>query len=93
MDCFSNKQFGFLGGRSTVLQLMVLLDQLTEIIDSGGAIDIIYFDFAKAFDRVPHKRLMVKLASYGISGNVFEWIRSFLREVSFSTDQGGLENR
>ena len=75
---FTNKQFGFLGGRSTVLQLLILLDQLTEILDGGGAIDIIYFDFAKAFDRVPHHRLMLKLASYGISGNVYDWIKSFL---------------
>ena len=38
----------------------------------------IYFDFAKAFDFVPHKRLLYKLNAYGITGNTFEWIKSFL---------------
>ena len=37
-----------------------------------------YFDFAKVFDSVPHKRLLVKLESYGIFGNLLGWLRSFL---------------
>ena len=49
-----------------------------EIISKGNAVDIIYFDFAKAFDFVPHKRLLYKLNAYGITGNTFEWIKSFL---------------
>ena len=77
---FSDKQFGFIGGRSTVLQLLRLLDQITTIIDSGGAVDIVYFYFAKAFDRVPHKRLNIKLASHGIAGNILEWIKAFLSD-------------
>ena len=41
-------------------------------------IDVIYFDFWKAFDTVPHSRLLLKLVAYGISGNVLNWIKSFL---------------
>ena len=52
---FSKKQFGFIFGRSTTLQLLLVLDQWTEIIDSGGSIDSVYMDFMKAFDKVPHK--------------------------------------
>ena len=74
----SNKQFGFLRGRSTVLQLLVVLDKWTEILDQGGVIDVIYCDFMKAFDKGPHNRLLHKLQSYGISGKVLNWIRAFL---------------
>ena len=49
---FSNKQFGFLDGRSTVLQLLVVLDKWTKIIDDGGTIDYIYCTFKKVFDKV-----------------------------------------
>jgi hypothetical protein len=51
---YSNKQFGFISGRSTVLQLLKVLDRWTEILDEGGCIDVAYCDFMKAFDKVPH---------------------------------------
>ena len=51
---FSNRQYGFIGGRSTALQLLKVLDAWTEILDQGGEIDVIYLDFMKAFDTVPH---------------------------------------
>ena len=55
---FSNKQYGFIKGRSTVLQLLKIMDDwTTSQLDSGGQIDVIYTDFAKAFDTVPHHRL------------------------------------
>ena len=44
----------------------------------GGFIDVVYFDFMKAFDKVPHGRLLMKLKSYGIDGEPLEWIKSFL---------------
>ena len=67
---FSNKQFGFLDGRSTVLQLLVGLDKWTKIIDDGGTIDCFYCDFKKAFDKVPHRGLLKKVESYGIKGEI-----------------------
>ena len=48
------------------------------MIDEGEPVDVIFTDFAKAFDSIPHKRLLVKLQSYGIHGKLVEWIRSFL---------------
>lgn len=75
---FSNKQFGFLGGRSTVLQLLIVLDKWTEIIDKGGSVDILYFDFMKAFDKVSHSQMLSTITRYGISGSLHKWITNFL---------------
>ena len=74
----SDYQHGFVHGRSCTTQLLKVVDQWTEILDQGGTIDAVYLDFAKAFDAVPHQRLLVKLAGYGVSGYVFEWIQHFL---------------
>jgi hypothetical protein len=75
---FSNKQFGFIKGRSTVLQLLNVLDAWTASLDNGGNIDAIYTDFEKAFDKVPHKRLLSKLQAYGITDEIVAWIKDFL---------------
>jgi hypothetical protein len=75
---FSNKQFGFIQGRSTVTQLLTVLDKWTEYLEMGRQIDVIYTDFEKAFDKVPHKRLISKLYSYGINKDIIKWIEAFL---------------
>ena len=49
-NLFSNCQFGFLKGRSTVLQLLHIMDEWTECLETGGQINAIYTDFEKAFD-------------------------------------------
>ena len=74
----STRQFGFLGGRSTILQLLTFLDKCVDAISRGNVTDVVYLDFQKAFDTVPHKRLMVKLQAYGISGDILNWINAFL---------------
>ena len=61
---FSDKQFGFISGRSIVLQLILVIDNWTEILDEGGCMDVAYCDFMKAFDKVCHKRLVHKLKLY-----------------------------
>ena len=47
-------------------------------MDTGGVIDCIYCDFKKAFDKVPHRRLINKVESYGIKGEILGWITAFL---------------
>ena len=79
---FSDRQFGFITGRSTVLQMLRVLDMWTEILDQGGSLDIIHCDFMKAFDKVPHRRLLLKIEKYGITGNIIGWISSFLHNRS-----------
>ena len=77
-NLFSPYQFGFISGRSTVLQLLHVLKIWIDILDQGGCIDSIYCDFMKAFDKVPHKRLLYKVSKYGIKGNILGWVTSFL---------------
>ena len=54
------------------------MEEITEALDRGDDVDVIYLDFAKAFDKVPHQRLLAKLHGYGIQGKTHEWIRDFL---------------
>ena len=58
---FSNCQHGFLSGRSCTSNLLATIDKWTEALDESIPIDTIYLDFAKAFDTVPHQRLLTKL--------------------------------
>jgi hypothetical protein len=87
-ELFSNKQFGFISGRSTSLQLLEVLDKWTEAIDKGSDVDVIYMDFQKDFDKVPHKRLIRKGKSYMLDHPLLKWIEDFLtgrtQKVSFN---------
>lgn len=86
-DLFSKQQFGFISSRSTVLQLIQVLDEWTTNIDEGEATDVIYWNFMKAFDRVPHKRLIEKLRRYGFLGDVLNWITDFQTNRKQSDNQ------
>jgi hypothetical protein len=50
--------------------------------DKKKQIDMVILDFSKAFDTVPHRKLLYKLENYGIKGNILKWIQSFLMERS-----------
>jgi len=54
------------------------LDQVTGLVDKGCSLDIVYLDLAKAFDKVPHQRLLNKLRVYGIHGKLHAWITDWL---------------
>ena len=77
---FSKKQFGFISGRSTSLQLLTVLDKWTESLDQGKSVDCIYMDYQKALDTVPHGHLLSKLKSYKMSEPILRWISSFLQK-------------
>lgn len=72
------EQHGFTPGHSCVTQLLDTLDCWTETLDRGGSIDAIYMDFRKAFDSVPHRRLILKTKAHGIEGKLLQWIEAFL---------------
>ena len=79
---FSDCQHGFRNHRSCVTQLLEVMNDLSKMIEEGDSIDIIYLDFSKAFDTVPHQRLLAKLNAYGIDSNILKWIESFLSDRS-----------
>ena len=77
-NLFCNEQHGFVPGRSCVTQLLLCLEEWTDLVDQGYPVDIIYMDFQKAFDSVPHRRLIMKIKAYGIDGYVLKWLEDFL---------------
>ena len=81
-NLLSTRQYGFVNQKSTVLQLLYALDKWTEALDNGDQVEVVYMDFQKAFDTVPHKRLISKLQSYGISGKLLTWLQDFLTNRS-----------
>jgi hypothetical protein len=79
-DIIKGSQHGFTKGRSCLTNLLEFFEEVFEKIDEGKPVDVIYLDFAKAFDKVPHKRLAKKLQACGISGQVLKWIESWLSD-------------
>ena len=74
----SAHQHGFVGGRSCLSNLLETVEVILDLLAEGAPVDILYFDFQKAFDTVPHWRLLTKLEGYGITGDTLEIIRDFL---------------
>ena len=77
-NLYAKCQHGFRKQRSCISQLLEVMEDFSLFIEQGNNIDIIYLDFKKAFDTVPHKRLLEKIKSYGILGNIYNWIEDFL---------------
>jgi len=74
-----DSQHGFRHGRPCTTNVLEFLDIVTDVINQKGNVDVIFLDFAKAFDKVPHKRLLPKLQSHGIGGQVVRWIAPWLK--------------
>lgn len=75
----SPTRFGFLQGCSTVQQMLLFYATIFEPICSGGQFDVIFLDFAKAFDSVPHQELLLRLRQLGISGDIWLWLEDYFR--------------
>ena len=76
----SDAQHGFRKKRSCESQLILTIQDLANGLNSGEQIDAILLDFSKAFDKVPHQRLLEKLQHYGIRGHLNDWVADFLRD-------------
>jgi hypothetical protein len=74
----SDCQLDFIAGRSCTTSLLSTLNDWTRLLDEREPVDALYLDFVKAFDSVPHERLLRKMKSLAIVGNVLQWIRDFL---------------
>ena len=77
-NLINDSQHGFRKGRSCLTNLLDFFEEITRKIDEGNSVDLVYLDFAKAFDTVPYNRLFVKLESLGITGNILLWIQNWL---------------
>ena len=73
-------QHGFMRGRSCASNLLSFLEKVTAAIDNGEPVDVIFLDFAKAFDKVPVQRLLRKVKAHGIDGKVYGWIAAWLQD-------------
>ena len=84
----SDKQHGFMRGRSCLSNLLETMDAVNDLLAEGGCADILYFDFSKAFDSVPHHRLLVKLKNFGIPDDILGIIENFLAGRSMRVKVG-----
>ena len=60
--------------------MLCFLEEITKWIDVGSPVDIIYLDFQKAFDKVPHQRLLLKLKVRDIGDGIIDWIEQWLTD-------------
>ena len=79
-NILSDRQHGFREGRSCLTNLLEIMESWTEILDMEDGIDVAYLDFRKAFDLVSHRHLLHKMAKYGITGGVLDWVKAFLSD-------------
>ena len=71
-------QHGFTKGSSCLTNLLEFYETVFDWVDEGKAVDIVYRDFKKAFDKVPHRRLLAKVMACGVAGQVENWIVNWL---------------
>jgi len=76
----AEQQHGFVRKKACVTNLLETIDSITSSLAYKKWIDVIFLDFAKAFDKVPHRRLILKLEAYGIRGELLKWVTDFLRD-------------
>ena len=79
-DLISHQQHGFIKGRSCQTNILLCLEKWTQMVDDGKCVDVAYFDYAKAFDKVSHRLLTLKLEKYGIDGQLLNWLKDFLND-------------
>ena len=60
--------------------MLCFFEEITKWVDEGSPIDVIYLDFQKAFDKVPHQRLILKLKSHGMGNRIINWIEQWITD-------------
>ena len=75
-----DSQHGFHKGRSCLTNLLAFFEEATKCFDCSRAYDIVYVDFQKAFDKVPHESLITKMKTVAITGGISEWVQNWLQD-------------
>ena len=70
---------GFTKGKSCLTNLISFYDKVTCLVDEGKAVDVVFPDFSKAFDTVPHSILLEVLSNCGMSGFMVRWVKNWLK--------------
>ena len=91
-NLFNPSQHGFRTGRSCLSQLLEHVDTLINILQDGSNADVVYLDFAKAFDKVDFNIALNKINKLGINGKIYEWIKSFLTHRYQSVIVNGIKS-
>ena len=73
-------QLRFLKARSCLTNVLCFLEEIAKWIDEGSKVDIIYLDFQKAFDKVLHQRLLLKLKAHGIGDGIIDWMAAISQQ-------------
>ena len=88
----SREQFGFRKGMSVEDQLLLTYNDISKWVDQGFVVDLVFFDFSKAFDVVNHAIMLIKLKSLGVSDYFLDWINAFLTDRTMGVAVGGEES-
>ncbi|CAM4615326.1 unnamed protein product, partial [Caretta caretta] len=72
-------QHGCIKDKSCQHNLISFFEKITDFVDKGNAVDLIYLDFSKASDTIPHGKLLIKLEKIGINMRIERWIRNWLK--------------
>lgn len=89
----NDAQHGFRKKRSCETQLILTVNDLAKELDKRGQTDTILLDFSKAFDKVPHQRLILKLHHLGVRGSTLQWIKGFLQNRTQQVVVEGQQSR
>ncbi|CAM5111563.1 unnamed protein product [Natator depressus] len=79
-DLLGKSQHGFWKGKSCLTNLLEFFEGVNKNVDKGYSMDIMYLDFQKAFDKIPHQRLLSKVGCHGIRGKILSWISNWLKD-------------
>ena len=85
-------QHGFTNGRSCLTNLISFYDKVTHLVHEGKVVSVVYLDFRKDFDAVPHKILMEKLAAHGLDGHTLHWVKHRLDGWALRTVVNGVKS-
>ena len=77
---FNPSQHRFLKARSCLTNMLCFLEEITKWLDEGSPVNIIYLDFLKAFDKVPHQRVLHILKAHSIGDGIINWIEQWLTD-------------